>query len=78
MRAQARRSQRYHPLRAHWLRAAVALSRNIADVASRSVSPASAMMHALLCDARMRGCDDGQGRLLRYLSWFGGRVASML
>jgi hypothetical protein len=56
----------------------VALSRNIADVASRSVSPASAMMHALLCDARMRGCDDGQGRLLRYLSWFGGRVASML
>jgi hypothetical protein len=32
----------------------------------------------LLHDGRMRGCNDGEGRPLRYLSWYGGRVASML
>jgi hypothetical protein len=73
-----RRSQRYQPLRAHWLRAVVARSRNNAHFWLRSFRAASAMVHVLLCDARMRGCDDGEGRPLRYLSWYGGRVASML
>jgi hypothetical protein len=38
----------------------------------------SALLPALLQDARMKGVDDGEGRPKRYLSWFGGRVACML
>jgi hypothetical protein len=43
-----------------------------ADVSS--VSP----VHTFLHDARMLGHDDGEGRPLRYLSWFGGIVTRFL
>jgi ankyrin repeat protein len=59
--------QRWQRLRVDWLRAMVNLSRGAASAT-----------HALLCDTRMRGCDDGMGKPLRYLSWYGGRVATML
>jgi hypothetical protein len=69
-------------LRAHWLRAAVALSTGAADLvaAGHDGFCVSLLLQLLLLlrDGRMRGCDDGEGRPLRYLSWYGGRVASML
>ena len=78
---QAERSRRWMRQRAHWLRAAVALSTGAADLVAASRCDGfcvSLLLLLLLRDGRMRGCDDGEGRPLRYLSWYGGRVASML
>jgi hypothetical protein len=66
-------------MRAHWLRAVVNLSRGAANaIPAATAPPAATLVHSLLQDERTRGFDDGQGRPMRYLSWFGGRVAAML
>jgi hypothetical protein len=75
VRAQLDVRRRWRRLRVHWLRAAVALSTGAAEVVSAGMDNLCAL---LLRDARLRGCDDGEGHPLRYLSWYGGRVAAML
>lgn len=82
---------RWRRLRGDWLRAAVWVSfvqqqhehpetkrRRVADETDVSpVAPVSPV-HTFLHDARMHGHDDGDGKPLRYLSWFGGIVTRFL
>jgi hypothetical protein len=75
---------RWRRLRGAWLRATVGVSllqqtREKCDTKQQQVdvSPVSPV-HTFLHDARMLGHDDGDGRPLRYLSWFGGMVTRFL
>jgi hypothetical protein len=75
---------RWRRLRGDWLRATVGVSllqemHEHRDMKRRRVDEADvAPVHTLLHDARMLGHDDGDGRPLRYLSWFGGMVTRFL
>ncbi len=85
--AQIDNATRWRRLRGDWLRATIGVSllqqthehcntkRRRVDKAD--VAPVSPV-HTFLHDARMLGHDDGEGRPLRYLSWFGGMVTRFL
>jgi hypothetical protein len=60
----------------HWLRAVVACGTGAADALRATVEPSPVLQ--LLHDRRLTACDDGEGRPLRYMSWYGGMVAAML
>jgi hypothetical protein len=61
---------RWRRHRVDWLRAAVGLS---IEQQQRQLP-----MHTFLHDERMLGHDDGEGKPLRYLSWYGGIVTRFL
>ncbi len=76
-------AQRWRRLRRDWLRGAVCISSDAAVVAvTPNTSEGARRCHrsvwTLLRDDRMLAHDDGEGRPLRYLSWYGGIVTSML
>lgn len=75
--AQAARTARWRRRRSsHWLQAVVACGTGAADALRATVEPSPVLQ--LLHDGRLTACDDGEGRPLRYMSWYGGMVAAML
>jgi hypothetical protein len=82
--AQIDNATRWRRLRGVWLCATVGVSllqqtHEHCNTKRRRVDKADvAPVQTFLHDARMLGHDDGEGRPLRYLSWFGGMVTRFL